>query len=164
MVANFSEFSWFLWHVGWDYQRSCCLAIKKILFYLKSCSIFLFFPLLFYILSQILSLCPFGIQSVQEASETNHIPSFPSHSQPGWQANAQFFWCKVSRVAVQAVRRRMECSFSRPTVPIQHTRKDTSNPVWAFNESWTLGQQRPPKRSTRSLCLNLLNIQASKYK
>lgn len=87
-----------------------------------------------------------------KASETNHIPSFPSHSQPGWQANAWLFWCKASGVDGQAVWWRIEGSFSRPTVPIQHTRKDTSNPVWAFNKSWTSGQQRPQKCSTKSLC------------
>lgn len=40
----FPDFSWFPQYVGWDYRRSCCLAIKKILFYHKSCSIFLFPP------------------------------------------------------------------------------------------------------------------------
>lgn len=41
-MVNFSDFSSFPHHVGRDYRRSCCLAMKKILFYHESCSLFLF--------------------------------------------------------------------------------------------------------------------------
>lgn len=139
----FPDFSWFPQYGGWDYWRSCCLAIKKILFYHKSCSIFLFPPLLFCILSQIL-IC------VLWNSETSHIPGHSSHSQPGWQANAWLFWCKAW-VDGQAVQWRIEGSFSHPAFPIQPTRKEASNPVWAFNKSWTSGQQLPQKHFTNSL-------------
>lgn len=161
MLVNFSDFSWFLQHIVWDYQRSCCLAIQKILFYHKSCSIFFFSAAVLHSFPDSQSSLSFGIQSIWEASETNHIPSFFSHSQPGWQANAWLFWCKaMARLSDEE----LKVPFHVPQFPFstqERTRQIQSEPLIRAEPRGSNGRTNSPP----SLCArNLLNTQVPEYK